>query len=446
MSRPFAATLSLVIGVSIGPAASAAEPPTILQPRGSNSVVSESIAGGAGDQDSRGPSITADGRLIAFTSRASDLVEGDTNGEDDIFIRDRTTDTITRVTYALDSGDPNQACLNTVIAADGRYVTFESRASNLVADPTNGEVQVYLYDRIEGTTRLITKNAKGEPANLESSRVAMDASGRYIVFQSRASNLVPGDKNRRTDVFLYDAVTDVTSLVSHAPDGSSANDHSAQPAISADGTLISFTSDASNLLPSDSAPFGTHSTAFGQIYLVTRDTGAIELVSRNLKGLPALGFSTGPTFSPDGLYLGFSSEADDIAARDRNGTYDAFVQNLETGVTRLVSRTPEGTSAERESYLEAVSNRARTVTFFSWATDLVSEADTNLSPDVFMRDRRTGISLVSETPGDEAGVGTSYQSVVDARGRVVVFASTSWDLLSHGTPADYSNVYLYRRP
>ena len=171
-------------------------------------------------------SISADGRYVAFTSNASNLVPGDTNGFGDIFVYDRQTDTIERVSVASDGTQGNDRSVAPSISADGRYVAFVSYASNLVPGDTNGASDIFVYDRQTDTIERVSLAADGTEGDRASDSPSISADGRYVAFVSYASNLVSGDTNGETDVFVYDRQTDTIERVSVASDGTQANGYS----------------------------------------------------------------------------------------------------------------------------------------------------------------------------------------------------------------------------
>ncbi|MEQ9696035.1 hypothetical protein [Shimia sp. SDUM112013] len=199
----------------------------------------------------RDPVISGDGAFVAFDSAASDLVAGDTNGTNDIFVREQPSGAISRVSVASDGTEANDSSSQASLSGDGRFVAFSSRASNLVAGDNNGVTDVFLHDRVTGQTTRISDGLDGEEADEASGGSAISADGRYVVYGSNASNLVYGDTNRAGDIFVYDTLTGVTQRVSIAADGSEATHQSTGPDISADGGTISFTSHATNLVPGD---------------------------------------------------------------------------------------------------------------------------------------------------------------------------------------------------
>ncbi len=276
--------------------------------------------GTEGNDESSSPAISANGRFVAYTSVASNLVPGDTNGAWDIFLYDQKTDTTERVSVASDGTQANGLSFVSDISANGRYVTYDSEASNLVPGDANGTWDIFVYDRKTDTTERISVASDGTEANGPSSffNPAISANGRYVTYDSQASNLVPGDTNGCDDIFVYDRKTDTTERISVASDGTQANSFSFGPAISANGRYITYSSEASNLVPSD-----TNDTT--DAFLYDRKTGATERISVASDGTQANGFSFTSDISANGRYVTYHGEASNLVPGDTNGTQDIFV-------------------------------------------------------------------------------------------------------------------------
>jgi Tol biopolymer transport system component len=217
--------------------------------------VTQRISVGPGGQQAKAgsfePAISAHGRFVAFWSRASNLVAGDTNGRFDVFVRDRMAQVTRRISVGPDGRQANDESFEPAISADGRFVAFESVASNLVAGDTNQRLDVFVRDRKAQVTRRVSVGPDGRQANDRSFQPAISAHGRFVAFWSHASNLVPGDTNIRYDVFVRDRTLQVTLRVSVGPGGQQATGNSFHPAISADGRFVAFASGASNLVAGD---------------------------------------------------------------------------------------------------------------------------------------------------------------------------------------------------
>jgi Tol biopolymer transport system component len=214
-------------------------------------LVSVSDEGGQGNNWSEHASISGDGQIVVFHSKADNLVPNDTNGVEDVFIFDRQTRHIMRI-MGMGGEEPNGTSAFPFISADARYVAFEAYASNLIAQDTNGIQDVYCYDRQTGNLEWISIGLSGTPSNGESNRPTVSQDGRLIAFFSNASNLVAGDANNVADSFVWDRQSGRSRLLSADKDGFQGNRASLYPRISLDGRFVSFQSFASNLVPGDS--------------------------------------------------------------------------------------------------------------------------------------------------------------------------------------------------
>ncbi len=218
---------------------------------GTTERVSLAPGGAEGDNDSSDPSISADGRFVAFWSWASNLVAGDTNGWADVFVCDRQSGTTERVSLATGGAEGNNGSAYPAISADGLFVAFQSSASNLVIGDTNARADVFVRDRQSGTTERVSVDSAGAQGNLDSWYPSISADGHFVAFFSFSSNLVAGDTNAHEDVFVRDRQSGTTERVSVATDGTQGNTASESPSISADGRFVAFESFSSNLVPGD---------------------------------------------------------------------------------------------------------------------------------------------------------------------------------------------------
>jgi Tol biopolymer transport system component len=296
--------------------------------------VSVNSSGAQANRVSYSPSISADGRFVAFASKAANLVSGDTNNGDDVFVRDRQTGRTERVSVKTGGAQANNASFGPAISADGRYVAFISRATNLVAGDTNGMDDVFIHDRVTGSTERVSLGVGGAQADGSSARPAISADGRYVAFKSDATNLVAGDTNGATDLFVRDLLTGVTERDSVTSGGAQTDgvpwirDPSDRAVISADGRFVSFVSGSANL-PSGGIAL--------EVYVHDRLTGQTMLGSTGAAGIPIDGYSGGGSLSADGRYLGFDSYAANLVKGDRNGTVDVFVRDRQASSTVVAS-------------------------------------------------------------------------------------------------------------
>jgi Tol biopolymer transport system component len=355
---------------------------------GTTERVSVSSSGVQGNFDSYGPAISADGRFVAFESDATNLVPGDTNGVTDTFVRDRLTGTTERASVDSLGQQGDGSSYDLAISADGRYVAFHSFATNLVAGDTNATSDVFVRDRQAATTERVSLDALGGESNSLSQDPSISADGRYVAFWSGAT-LVPADTNAWTDVYVRDRLLGTTQLVSVDSSGDVGDGYSYFPAISADGRYVAFWSGSTNLVSGDT-------NGFGDVFVHDRTTGETERASVDSLGSQGHGESgwVGIAISGDGRFVAFQSEAGDLVPGDANGRSDLFVRDRPSATTTLVSVDSRGIQANQNSYSCALSADGRFVAFWSFADDLVP-GDTNASADVFLRDRLGGTSFTS---------------------------------------------------
>ena len=325
------------------------------------------------------PSISADGRFVAFAAWARNLAPGDTNGFGDVFVHDRGTGVTERLSVDGAGTEANDTIHQPAISADGRFVAFVSAATNLVPGDTNGQSDVFVHDRQTRTTERVSVASAGIEGHGWSDRPAISANGRFVAFVSAAPDLVPGDTNGRSDVFVHDRQTRRTERVSVDSAGTQADGDSASPALSADGRFVAFSSSATNLVPGD-----TNGQA--DVFVHDRQVRTTERVSVDSAGHESDGWSDRPSISAGGRFVAFCTFATNLVAGDTNGQWDEFVHDRRTGATERVSVDNAGTEANASSHGPSISAGGRFVVFASDATNLVP-GDTNGVRDVFVRDR-----------------------------------------------------------
>jgi archaellum component FlaF (FlaF/FlaG flagellin family) len=391
--------------------------------------VSTDATGGEGNGDSYRPSLSVDGHFLAFHSDASDLVPGDTNGLRDIFVHDRTTGTTERVSLDSAGGQADGDSFYPSISADGRWTVFWSYATNLVPGDTNGFVDVFLHDRLSGATERVNVSSTEAQANQDSgSSFAISADGRWVAFESFATNLIFSDTNGRTDAFVRDRVNGVTERVSVDSSGMQANGDSYPTSLSAEGRYVAFWSQADNLVPGD-----TNKVA--DVFVRDRQNDTTERVSVDSTGAQSNGFSSIASITADGRYVAFDSEASNLVPGDTNARVDVFVHDRLTGATERVSLSSSGAQGDEHSYIPCISADGRFVVLFSLATNLVP-ADTNDTGDVFLHDRQTGtterVSVATNgAQGNSLSSGSTTSVSVD--GRFVTFDSAAPNLVAGDT-------------
>jgi len=399
--------------------------------------------------------ISADGRFVAFTTFASDVVPHDTNGGagrwQDVFIRDLQNKTTTLVSvnrHGTDSGNDNSG--SPAVSADGRFVAFASSATDLVETNITGGKgpNIFVRDMQTGITTLASVNRNGaDGGNGGSELPSLSADGRFVAFISKARDLLTNDTNVIQDVFVRDLQTGTTTLasVNHTGTGGG-NSASGTPLISATGRFVAFASTSSDLVPTD-----TNGT--WDIFVRDLQMAKTTLVSVNWAGTNSGNGRSGNapvgtdfSLSPDGRFVAFFSAASDLVATDTNGADDVFIHDLQTRTTTLVSLNLAGTnSGNGGSFYPSLSADGRFVAFQSLASDLVV-TDTNGISDVFVRDLQTGtttlasVNRIAANSGNHGAFLWGSRSSMSANGRFVAFSSQSSDLVATDTNGGQSTL------
>jgi Tol biopolymer transport system component len=372
------------------------------------------------------PSLSVDGRHVAFDSRATNLVRGDSNGERDVFVHDRVSGSTHRMSVAASGAEANGESFDPSISADGRYVAFSSAATDLVDGDTNDSADVFVHDRQTGSTSRVSVASDGTEADAGGATPSISADGRYVGFISRSSNLPPGGPVTYHGVFVHDRLSGATTRISVA---------GLEPVFSDDGQIVAFWSDHPNLVPND-----TNQT--GDVFVHDRLSGATTRVSVASDGTEAElhGGSIVRSLSADGRYVGFSSGASNLVPDDTNGVWDVFVHDRVSGATTRVNVASDGTEAEpwSNSHGGALSGEGRYVAFYSDATLVPG----GVGPHAYVHDRHTATtSLVGVgTDGSVAEWGASGASI-SGDGRYAAFWSGSRNLVAGDTNYD-TDVFI----
>lgn len=356
---------------------------------GETERVSVTSEGGQANSNAHAGGMSSDGRYVVFTSYASNLVPDDTNGRTDTFVHDRSTGETERVSVAADGTEANGPSQNSAISADGRYVAFASRATNITPEATSGQLHAFVKDRVDGTVYLASRSTDEIEGNGPTFYPSLSGDGRYITYYTFATNLVAGDTNARNDVFVHDIVTRKTERVSVTWTGGQANDSSVRPVISGNGRFVAFSSHATNLVPS---------AATGQIFpydvfVRDREARTTTRVSTSAAGVLGDGASYVPEISDDGRFITFTSLASNLVPGDTNGMRDAYIHDRHLLRTERVSVGPNEEEGNGHSSTGSVTPDGAHVAFFGQATNFVP-SDTNDEPDVFVRERGGDLDVV----------------------------------------------------
>lgn len=405
---------------------------------------------GSGDGFSNTPSVDASGRFVAFESDADNLVPGDNNSDDDVFVRDLvlgTTRLISRdglITYGYDP----------VISGSGSNIVFSTSLSGIGA-------ALFVHIGALNTNEAVSVRPDGELASGGSYAPSISSNGVVIAFESYATELVPSsDNNFSRDVFVRDLAAQTTVLVSVNSAGTgTGNGDSYYAKVSADGRYVAFLSDASDLVGNDTnnAP---------DVFLRDLQAGTTTLVSRRNAGVGSgNGSSEAPVINADGRYVAFASYARDLVATDNTFSRDVFLFDRVTGTNRLVSvnRFPGGFPGDDESYDPSINASGRYIAFVSTATDLLVNDLNGGIADVFVRDVVAGTTVLAslDCAGVTSGNNISFNPVIAGDGRSVAFLSRASDLTSGefgdfngggeetivaaGGPGGGSYIQLFRR-
>jgi hypothetical protein len=428
------------------------------------SVNKDGTASGNGPSEVSYRSVSADGRYVAFVSKANDLTASDGNANYDLFVRDRTTGTTTLVSVnaaGTGGGNGNSGTTGPVdftvptyyLSSNGRIIAFTSAASDLVPNDTNNRQDVFVRDLDAGVTVLVSVNLAGTASgNGTSTFPYLSADGSIVGFRSSSNNLVANDTNGFTDVFVRNWKTGITTLVSVNSAGTaSGNGQSLFSTFSADGQFVAFQSGASDLVANDS-----NGTVFDDVFVRDLQTGTTTLVSVAANGVGSgNGDSTTPIISADGHAIAFDSLASNlVTVNDANNDVDVFVRNLVTATTSLVSVNQTGTGAGSSfSFIPSpsvISANGNLIAFVSSSPNLVANDTNQGSTDVFVRDVAAGTTTLISINSAGTGSGNAdsvvggVQLEISPDGRFVVFDSFASDLVASGS-GPKQNIFVRDR-
>ena len=331
------------------------------------------------------PAVSGDGRYVAWSSDASNLITGDTNGTWDVFLRDMQAGLTTRISLTGGGGQAPLRSDQPRMSPDARFITFESDADLIVSD-TNGLKDCYRLDRNTGQLDLVSTSSTGALGNSISYAAQPSNDGRYVCFFSSASNLVSGDTNAWADVFRKDMLTGTQLRVNVSSAGVQANNESIWPSISGDGETVTYCSVASNLVAGDSN---------GQFDVFARDIQAGVTTRLNVQpnGAQANSYVHSPTaLSTDGRFVIFASLSSNLVPGDTNGFQDSFIRDRLLQVTERVGFAFDGSQANSDSFVPHMTPDVRVITFTSVASNIVL-GDTNGLRDIFATNRGGSFSV-----------------------------------------------------
>jgi hypothetical protein len=365
-------------------------------------------------------------------TNGSNLASGDSNGGDDIFIKNISTGALTAISSSSAGVIGNQSSDFLINTTDETKFFFSSTASNLVAGDSNSVSDIFMKNVSTGVTTVVSSSSAGVVSSGPSAFFALSQDEGKVWFQSLGSNLVSGDTNSGVDVFIKNLSTGALTLVSSTSGGAFGNGGSNLVQISGDETKALLSTTSSNFSGAD-----TNTT--NDLYIKNISTGALTLVSATQAGVVGNAASSinytyiYTTANADLSKVIFYSAATNFAASDTNSMDDLFLKNVTSGALTLISGTAAGVVGNAFSELNEVSADFNKVVFTSAASNLAS-GDTNGAKDVFLKDVTTGaLTLVSSSSAGAAGNGVSEFLAWSVDGSKVLFTSTSSNLVSGDT-------------
>ncbi len=401
--------------------------------------VSISTSGVQQDLDAVGaPAVSGDGRYVIFSSASNLLVASDTNGQADVFLRDRLLGATVRVSVTNSSGEAAGGSVVAGISSDGRHVLFQSNANNLATDDTNGVDDLFLRDRLMGTTTRVSVGSGGVQSDMAAQSGALSANGRFVAWQTMTALFDPGDQNSAFDVYVRDLETGVTTRASQPAFGGTSNGHSVHPSVANDGT-VAFRTAATSLFTGDT-------NGLDDIVVAYLGVAGCTPVSVASDDSLSNGPNSNPSISADGLFVAFASVAANLCDGDTNGIPDVFVRDLMALETLRVSGDVAGALPQAPTVCTAyfgclplqlaprIASGGGSVAFEHIAQNLTPVFDVDYIRDVFAVDlfprvRRlpgpSGVaSVVIEAPADVGrgfvgGLSLSYRPGITLGARVI---------------------------
>jgi Tol biopolymer transport system component len=395
--------------------------------------------GGYPDSHSLNARVLGHGRFLVFDSYASDVVDGDTNGLPDVFLLDRATGQTTIVSVGPDSSSGDGWALGAHGSADGILIAFVSNAGGYGVPDENGKEDIYLKNMIDGSIRRITLAYDGGETDGDSFVMGMTPGGQLLLLASEATNLVPGDTNGVQDIFLYELATGAIERVSLTHDGGQAlGGASGSGSMSDDGRFIAFTSAATNLVPGDT-------NGVQDVFLLDRAVGKVRRLSVGAAGEEADGRSYGTVLSGDGSLVSFVSDATNLVHDDDNGHRDAFVHEIASGRTSLVTVGHDGAAADGDTTRAAISGDGRYVVLHSAASNLVEFRSPPVHAQVYVKDLKDGgMELASRGVAGWFADGQVSVPSISRGGRLVAFSTAAKNMLEVPSPGAF-HVYTLDR-
>lgn len=422
----------MVLGLLV---ASQAQARANSEGQGITTRVSVASDGASGNDSSFQAQISADGRFVVFGSAASNLVPDDTNGAFDAFLHDRSTGETIRVSLSS-SGEEGDGDVNEVaISSDGQVVAFSSHATNMVAGDTNGVSDLFVRNLVTGTTLRASVANDGTQGNgdVGNGYITLSHDGDRVAFTSNASNLVGGDNNDEPDVFVRKITLGRTLRVSVNSLGEGGDDTSQHAFISDSGRYVSFQSFATNL---PNGPSG-----WGNVYVRDLAVGTTEVISVSESGGASNRHSQYSSISRDGRWVAFDSQATNLVTPDSNNFRDVFLHDRSTGATHRITDGIGGVQSNNESLAPVISDDGSAIVLHSRASNLIA-GDENSSSDIFVFNRQADSFVLVSQSSAGAQTNTSAKLADLAPGGQLVTFWIDWRFLTYGDDNGDSDIYV----
>jgi len=382
------------------------------------------------DSNSLAAIISGNGQVLTYTHIANSA-----NGYPEVFVQDLNTRKKTRVSVTPDGKKANGGSNLSSISSNGRYVAFDSQASNLVAGDSNSATDIFVRDLKTSKTERVSIATDGTQANADSMLAAISPDGGYVAFSSTASNLVKNDGNgAAADIFVHNRHTHETTRITSS-EGTESDGQDDYPSISEGGHFVAFTSTATNLVSNDT-------NNMPDIFVYNSDTGETTRVSVASDGTEGNAPSLIAALSHDGRYITFTSLASNLVSGDTNNSWDAFVHDRETHQTTRISVASNGAEGNADSKLPVISANGTIVAFVSQANNLVKD-DTNGKDDVFIHNLKSHRTtrLTTAFDGTNANGDSDYPSISD-NGRFVAIESYATNLIPNDIADDRPDTFV----
>jgi hypothetical protein len=429
MARPgrIALVLSLLLVAGMTPAW-AMQPGNVVLVSTSNRGVLKA------NDESSDPALSADGKKVAFPTKATNLDPSDTDSISDIYIKDLSTGDIMLASTSDSGVKGNGHSASPSLSSDGTKVAFGSTATNLDPADTDTISDIYVKDLITGDLTLATTSDAGVKGNGSNADISLSGNGSKVAFVSTATNLDPADTDLFGDIYVKELTTGDIALASTSDVGVKGNSESSGANISADGTAVAFATDSSNLDAGDT-------DSIADVFVKTLPTGNITLASTSDAGVKGNDYSFSPTLSSNGAKVGFESQASNLDPADSDRVNDIFVKDLTSGDIALASTSSGNTKGNADSFQTVVSGDGSYVGFYSMATNL-DPLDADAGFDVYVKDLVAGILiLASRSDAGVKGNGESLRVALASDGLTAAFESEA-DNLSPNDNDTSSDIFV----